>query len=271
MLYTKSALRNFLFWISLAIVVNIIIYYLYGAGDALEFLGGYVIELSLSVDNLFLFLVIFSSFGIPIAYQHRVLTYGIFGAILLRFVFIFLGIAVVNRFHWLLYIFGFILIISSIKLFTHNNETEEFKGNFFMRFVEKIIPVTNKIYGEKFFVRINGHLWATPLMLILILIESSDIVFAIDSIPAIFSITTNPLIVYSSNILAILGLRSLYFLLVKLDSMFKCIRYGVGFVLMFTGIKIIILYFNIEIPTLISLLIIFIILLFSILFSLIID
>ena len=175
MLYTRSALRNFLFWVSLAIAVNIIIYYLYGAGDALEFLGGYVIELSLSVDNLFLFLVIFSSFGIPINYQHRVLAYGIFGAMILRFIFIFLGIAVVNRFHWLLYIFGFILVISSIKLFTNHNETEEFKSNLFMRFIQKIIPVTNKIYGQKFFVRINGHLLATPLMLILILIESSDI------------------------------------------------------------------------------------------------
>lgn len=270
-MYTKSALRNFLLWISIAIVANIVIYYLYGTRDALEFLGGYIIELSLSVDNLFLFLVIFSNFGIPIAYQHRVLNYGIFGAIILRFVFIFLGIAIVNRFHWLLYIFGFLLLISGIKLFMNNNETEEFKGNIFMRLVQKIIPVTNKVYGQKFFVRINGQLWATPLMLILILIESSDIIFAIDSIPAIFSITTNPLIVYSSNILAILGLRSLYFLLVKLDSMFKCIRYGVGFILMFTGVKLIILYFNIAIPTLISLLIIFIILLFSILFSLIID
>lgn len=270
-MYTKSALRNFLFWVSIAIAMNILIYYLYGAGDALEFLGGYVIELSLSVDNLFLFLVIFSSFGIPIAYQHRVLSYGIFGAMILRFIFIFLGIAVVNRFHWLLYIFGIILVISSIKLFTDDNSTEEFKSNFFIRFIQKIIPITNRIYEQKFFVRINGHIWATPLLLVLILIESSDIVFALDSIPAIFSITTNPLIVYTSNILAILGLRSLYFLLVKLDSMFKCIRYGVGFVLMFTGVKLIILYFNITIPTLMSLLIIFIILLFSILFSLIID
>ena len=271
MLYTKNALKNFLFWISFSIVVNIIIYYVYGARDALEFLGGYIIELSLSVDNLFLFLVIFSSFGIPIVYQNRVLTYGIFGAMILRLIFIFLGIAIVNRFHWLLYILGLILFISSIKLFTNHNETEEIKNNYFMKFVQKIIPVTNKIYGQKFFVRINGILYATPLMLILILIESSDIIFALDSIPAIFSITTNPLIVYSSNILAILGLRSLYFLLVKLDSVFKCMRYGVGFVLMFTGIKLIILYFNIVIPTVISLLIIFIILLLSILFSLIID
>lgn len=270
-MYTKNALRNFLFWVGSAIVVNIIIYYLYGIGDALEFLGGYVIELSLSVDNLFLFLVIFSSFGVPINYQHRVLNYGIIGAILLRFIFIFLGIVIVNKFHWLLYIFGFILIVSSIKLFTDNNKTEEFRSNVFIRLIQKVIPITNRLYGEKFLVNINGHILATPLMLVLILIESSDIIFALDSIPAIFSITTKPLIVYSSNILAILGLRSLYFLLVKLDSMFKCIRYGVGFILMFTGIKLLILYFNISIPTLISLLIIFIILLLSILFSLIID
>lgn len=271
MLYTKSALKNFLFWVSISIIVNIAIYYFYGSADAVEFLGGYVIELSLSVDNLFLFLVIFSSFGIPIMYQHRVLTYGIFGAMILRFIFIFLGIAVVNKFHWLLYIFGIILVVSSIKLFRNQNETEDFKSNFFIRIIQRIIPVTNRLYGEKFFIRIKGEVLATPLMLVLILIESSDIIFALDSIPAIFSITTKPLIVYSSNILAVLGLRSLYFLLVKLNSMFKCIRYGVGFVLMFTGIKLIVLYFNIIIPTLISLLIIFIILLFSILFSLIIE
>ena len=270
-MYTKKALRNFIFWATISIIINIIILYFYGSKDAMEYLGGYVLELSLSVDNLFLFLVIFSSFGVPIAYQQRVLNYGVFGAMILRMIFIFLGIAIVNRFHWLLNIFGIVLFFSSLKLFFNQNETEEYKSNYLVKLLQKIIPVTNKLYGEKFFIRKNNIIYATPLFIVLILIESSDIIFALDSIPAIFSITTNPLIVYTSNIFAILGLRSLYFLLVKLNSMFKCIRFGVGFILMFTGIKLIILYFDIVIPTLISLLIIFIILLLSILFSLIID
>ena len=271
MLYTKKALKNFMFWVTIAVIINIFILYFYGSKEALEFLGGYVIELSLSVDNLFLFLVIFSSFGIPIAFQHRVLTYGILGAMILRMIFIFLGIVIVNKFHWLLNVFGIVLFFSSLKLFFINDDTEEYKSNYLVRLLQNIIPVTNRLHRDRFFVKENRVLYATPLLIVLILIESSDVIFALDSIPAIFSISTNPLIVYTSNILAILGLRSLYFLIVKLNSMFKCIRFGVGFILMFTGIKLIILYFNIVIPTVISLLIIFIILLLSVLFSLIID
>ena len=264
----RSALKNFVLWVSLAIVVNIFIYIIFGSEPGLEFLGGYIIELSLSVDNLFLFLLVFTSFNIPISYQKRVLTYGIFGAIVLRFMFIFLGVAIVNTFHWILYIFGFFLFCSGLKILFNKEEAVDFSDSKVLKIMKKITPVTDDLYGECFFVRKNGVLHATPLLLILVLIESSDIIFAMDSIPAIFSITTNPYIVYSSNIFAILGLRSLYFLLAKLNSMFKYIKYGVAFILMFTGVKLFIAFFGITISTMVSLLVIAIILLVSILFSL---
>lgn len=267
----KSALRNFIMWASFAFIVNLFIYFIFGESYGLEFLGGYIIELSLSVDNLFLFLIIFTSFNITIQYQKRVLTYGIIGAIILRFIFIFLGVTIVNKFHWVLYIFGLFLICSGLKILLNKEEEADFSKSKILNIMRRLIPVTDELHHEKFFVRINGILYATPLLLILVLIESSDIIFALDSIPAIFSITTNPYIVYTSNIFAILGLRSLYFLLAKLNSMFSYIKYGVAFILMFTGIKLFIAFFGINISTLISLLIIAIILLSSILFSLILS
>lgn len=265
----RSALKNFILWGILAIVVNIFIYIIFGSEPALEFLGGYIIELSLSVDNLFLFLIIFTSFNIPILYQKRVLTYGIIGAIILRFIFIFLGAVIINTFHWILYIFGFFLFFSGLKILFNKDNSNDFSNNSVLKILEKFIPVTDKLHEEKFFIHENKTLYATPLFIILVLIESSDIIFALDSIPAIFSITTNPFIVYSSNIFAILGLRSLYFLLAKLNSMFKYIKYGIGFILMFTGVKLFIAFLGINVSTIISLLIIAIILLTSILFSLI--
>ena len=265
----RSALRNFIMWASLAFVVNVFIYFIFGADYGLEFLGGYIIELSLSVDNLFLFLIIFTSFNIPISYQKRVLTYGIIGAVILRFVFIFLGVAIINKFNWVLYIFGFFLFCSGLKILLNKEEESDFSKSKVLNIMKHLIPVTNELHHEKFFVRINGVLHATPLLLILVLIESSDIIFALDSIPAIFSITTNPYIVYSSNIFAILGLRSMYFLLAKLNSMFSYIKYGVAFILMFTGIKLFVAFWGINISTVVSLLVIAIILLSSVLFSLI--
>lgn len=264
----RSALRNFILWASLAFIVNVFIYFIFGADYGLEFLGGYIIELSLSVDNLFLFLIIFSSFNIPIFYQKRVLTYGIIGAIILRFIFIFLGVAIVAKFHWVLYIFGFFLFCSGLKILFNKEDEVDFSKSKILNLLKHILPVTEELHKEKFFIRKNGILYATPLLLILILIESSDIIFALDSIPAIFSITTNPYIVYSSNIFAILGLRSLYFLLAKLNSMFVYIKYGVAFILMFTGIKLFIAFWGIIISTTVSLLVIAIILLSSIFFSL---
>lgn len=251
-------------------IVNLIIWYYMGSDKALEFLGGYIIELSLSVDNLFLFLLIFSNFGINSRYQERVLNYGIIGAILLRFVFIVLGIAVVNSFKWILYIFGILLIISGIKIIFHKENDVSVENSKLIQLLKKIIPVTKELHGEKFFIRINNILYATPLFALLFFIEGSDIIFAIDSIPAIFAITTNPLIVYSSNILAILGLRNLYFLLEKLHSTFEYVKYGVGIILIFTGIKLGI-SFKYHISVAVSILVIISVLVVSVLASVIIS
>ncbi len=267
----SKALKNFLGWVLVAIIVNWILYFLMGEQVGLEFLGGYIIELSLSVDNLFLFLIIFSSFNIPVNYQKKVLTYGIIGAIIFRFIFIFLGVSIVNRFHWMLYVFSIFLMFSGIKIFFHDDEEKDLSKSKLLIVLKKVVPFVNNLYGDKLFVRKGIKIYATPLFLTLLMIEFSDIVFALDSIPAIFAISTKPVVIYLSNILAVLGLRSLYFILAKLNNMFKYIKYGVAIVLIFTGVKLFILYFNIVIPTVISLLIIIIILLASILFSLIMD
>lgn len=264
---TKKAFKWVIFWIVLALIFNLGIYLTLGSEKAVEFLGGYVIEQSLSLDNLFLFLLVFSSFGISEKYQRRVLNYGIIGAIILRLIFIILGVAVVNKFSWVLYIFGAVLIISGFKMMRNHEEEQDFKNNKLFKLLNKIIPVTNSLVGEKFFVKINNVLHATPLLAILVLIEGTDIIFAIDSIPAIFSITTDPFIVYTSNIFAILGLRSLYFVLVSVNNSFKYVKYGVALILVFTGIKLLILMFNIHIPVALSVAIIFIILIASIIMS----
>ncbi|MBB6623931.1 TerC/Alx family metal homeostasis membrane protein [Clostridium gasigenes] len=262
--FTKLA-----FWVTLSIIFNLFIYIARGEQAAVEYFGGYIIEMSLSLDNLFLFLMIFSSFGISLIYQERVLKYGIFGAMILRMIFIILGVKIVNKFHWVIYIFGFLLIFSALKMLFKMEQVKDFKENIIIKGLNRIIPVTSELVGNKFFVFQNNVLCATPLFAILLIIESSDVMFALDSIPAIFSITTDPFIVYTSNIFAILGLRSMYYLLFKLNDRFQFMKYGIIVILMFTGIKLIILYFNIEISALISVLIIIIILLGSILLSLI--
>lgn len=267
---TKKAINQFLFWVALALLFNLGIYFYFGQQKAIEFFGGYIIEQSLSLDNLFLFLVIFSSFGITAEYQKRVLNYGIFGAIILRLIFVVLGVAIVNKFHWILYVFGVILIVSGLKIMLKKEEEEtDFKNNKLIKFLSKFIPFTDKLEGEKFFTRKNGVLYATPLLAILVIIESSDLIFAIDSIPAIFSITTDTFIVYSSNIFAILGLRNLYFLIGILNDKFKYVKMGVALILVFTGIKLSILFFHIEISVVLSVAIIFTILAASIIVSMI--
>jgi len=265
---TKKAVKFVLMWMGLAIIFNAGILFIEGPTKALEFLGGYMIELSLSVDNLFLFLILFSSFGVKPQYQRRVLNFGIFGAIVLRLVFILLGIKVVNSIHWILYIFGVILIISGLKMMFGHDKDKNHKDSKVIKILSKIMPVTDTMHEEKFFIRQNKKLFATPLFAILILIESSDILFAIDSIPAIFSITTDPFIVYTSNIFAILGLRSLYFVLSALQEKFKYVKYGVACILMFTGVKLGILFFHIEISIVVSLITIFTILVGSVIVSL---
>lgn len=267
---TKKHLIKFLIVVLIAFIFNLFIWYYSGSTKALEFLGGYIIELSLSVDNLFLFLMIFSSFGIDAKYQKRVLTYGIFGAIILRFIFVMLGIAVISRFKWILNIFGILLIISGIKIVLGKEDDVSFEDSKLVKILKKIIPVTDKLHEEKFFVKIDNVLHATPLFAILFLIEGSDVLFAIDSIPAIFAITTDPIIVYTSNILAILGLRNLYFLLEKLHSTFEYVKYGIGAILIFTGIKLGISFLY-HIPVGISILIIILVLTVSVISSVIIT
>lgn len=263
----KKAFYWVAFWIGLALCFNVGIYFFMGKEKALEFLAGYIIEQSLSIDNLFLFIIVFSSFGIKSEYQKRVLNYGIAGAIVLRLIFIVLGVTIVNMFHWVLYVFGIILVISGIKMMFKHEENENYKESKVIKLLGKIIPVTDTLEGEKFFVRKNKVLYATPLLAILILIEFTDILFAIDSIPAIFSITTDVFIVYSSNIFAILGLRSMYFVLIKLHEKFKYVKYGVALILTFTGIKLSVLFFDFKIPIELSLGIIFTILAGSIIIS----
>jgi tellurite resistance protein TerC len=265
---TKKAVKWVAFWIGLALLFNLGIYFTLGEQKALEFLGGYVIEESLSLDNLFLFILVFSSFGITQEYQRRVLNYGIIGAVILRLIFVVLGVAVVSKFTWILYVFGAILIFSGFKMMRNEDEEQDFKDSKLLKLVKKIIPVTDNLVGDKFFVRINNVLHATPLLAILVIIEGTDIIFAIDSIPAIFSITTDTFIVYSSNIFAILGLRSMYFLLASINESFKYVKYGVALILIFTGIKLSILVFHIHISVILSVGIIFFILITSIIISL---
>ncbi len=269
-LSTKKHLSKFLLITFIAFIFNLAIWYYMGSEKALEFLGGYIIELSLSVDNLFLFLMIFSSFGISPNHQKRVLSYGILGAIVLRFIFVILGIAVINTFTWVLYIFGVLLIISGIKIMFNKEDEVSFENSKLIKLLKKILPVTKELHEEKFFVKINNVLHATPLFALLFLIEGSDVLFAIDSIPAIFAITTNPFIVYTSNIFAILGLRNLYFLLEKLHSTFEYVKYGVGMILIFTGIKLGI-SFKYHIPVGISITVIVSILIVSVLVSVLIS
>ena len=268
---TKKALSWVAFWISLALCFNAGIYFFLGKEKALEFLGGYVLEQSLSIDNLFLFLMVFSSFCIKPEFQRRVLNYGIMGAIILRLIFIVLGVTVVNMFHWVLYVFGGVLIISGMRMAFKKEKAEYVKDSRIIKLLGKIIPITTTLNGEKFFVRKNKILYATPLFAILILIEFTDIIFAIDSIPAIFSITTDIFIVYTSNIFALLGLRSMYFVLCKLHERFKYVKYGVALILTFTGVKLLVLMFHIEIPIGLSLAIIFSLLTGSIIVSLILS
>lgn len=244
----KKALRRALCWVGLALLFNLGVLLFQGRQSAIEFFGGYLIELSLSVDNLFLFLMIFSSFGIPAEYQRRVLAFGVAGAILMRFLFILLGAALVRRFEWALYVFGAILIFSGTRMMMASDHQKDYKGHSLMMRFGKVFPFTGKLEGEKFFVRRNGRVYATLLFTVLLLVEFSDLLFAIDSIPAIFSITTDVFIVYTSNIFAILGLRSFYFALERLCRIFAYMKYGVAAVLVFTGVKLSMLFFHFEIP-----------------------
>lgn len=234
----KEALLWSLFWISLAIFFNIGIYFLVGKVKALEFLTGYLIEESLSVDNLFVFILIFGFFKIEPKYQHKVLFWGIIGAVIMRAVFIFAGVALIQQFNWVMYVFGAFLIYTGIKMLFEKEEDEYNPNkNVFIRGFKKFFPVTDDMSRPHFFVRNNKILYATPFFITLMVIEASDLIFAVDSIPAVLSVSKDPFIVYTSNIFAILGLRSLYFALNGMMSYFHYLKYALSGILTFIGVK----------------------------------
>jgi tellurite resistance protein TerC len=224
-------------WVCLAMIFNVAVYFAWGSEKALEFLTGYVIEKSLSVDNLFVFLMIFQYFNTPSQYQHRVLFWGILGALILRAIFIATGSALLSNFHWMIYVFGGFLVVTGIKMYLQGDEKIEPEKNPVVRLFERWVPIIRKYDGQKFFIRREGKSYATLLMLVLIVVETTDVIFAIDSIPAIFAITDDPFIVYTSNVFAILGLRALYFMLAGVMEMFLYLKVGLSFVLCFVGAK----------------------------------
>jgi tellurite resistance protein TerC len=257
-------------WVTLAMIFMVFIYFDLGKIKALEFLTGYVIEYSLSVDNIFVFIMIFSYFAVDDRYQHKVLFWGIIGALIMRAIFIFAGVALINRFHWIIFIFGGFLIITGIRMLFQKDTSVDPEKNPVVRFFRKILPVTGAMHGERFFIKKDKRLYATPLFLVLLVIETSDLIFAVDSIPAILAITQDSFIVYTSNIFAIMGLRSLYFAVSGIMEYFRYLKIGLAFVLTFVGLKMLGSGFGLKIPIILSLLTILSILLISIMASVII-
>ncbi|HNP67593.1 MAG TPA: TerC family protein [Aequorivita sp.] len=261
---TKEAAIWTTVWVTLALGFSGIIYWLFKDGlvenptnlapdvAVLKYITGYLIELSLSIDNVFVIAVIFSSFAIPQKYQHEVLFYGILGAIVFRALMIFFGVALINKFDWIIYVFGAFLLFTAFRMLTHKESEFDPKKSKMFRFLKKLFPVSYKMDGDKFFIKRMGVRAATPLFVALIIIELTDILFALDSIPAILAITADPFIVFSSNILAILGLRSMYFLISRMLTKFRYINYSLVVILAFVGVKMIISH-NVEIPEWLSL------------------
>jgi len=257
---TREALIWSVVWITVAMLFNLWLYFYLGdkygeeiaTQKSLEFLTGYILEKSLAVDNLFVFVMLFAYFKVPDIYQKRVLVYGIFGALILRSIMIVIGATLVSEFQWILYIFGAFLLFSGIKMFKASEDSGDIENNFIIKFLRKNFKITDNYHGEKFFVNIDGKTWITPLFVVLIFIEVTDLIFAVDSIPAIFAVTTDPFIVYTSNIFAILGLRALYFILADMADRFELLKYGLAVILMFIGVKLLIMEFY-KIPILLSL------------------
>ena len=239
----KEALIWTFVWIFLALIFNVIIYFWRGQQQALEYFTGYLVEKALSIDNIFVFIMIFTYFQIPAKYQHKILFWGILGALIMRVIFIFAGVALLEKFHFTIYIFGALLIFTGIKMFNHSNLKINPDKNPVLMFIKKFIPVSPTLHEDNFFTRIDGRRYATPLFLVLILIETTDLIFAVDSIPAILAITQDHFIVYTSNVFAILGLRSLYFALAGVVHRFWLLSYGLAIVLVFVGIKMILIDF----------------------------
>jgi tellurite resistance protein TerC len=251
----KEALIWSAVWIALALCLNAGIYYFMGKVKALEFLTGYLIEKSLSVDNIFVFILIFSYFKIEPRYQHKILFWGILGALVMRIALILLGVELLNRFHWVIYVFGLLLIATGIKLALEKGKEINPDKNPVLRLFKKIMPVTNEMAGGKFITRVYGKVSATPLLVVLIVVETTDLIFAVDSIPAILAISRDTFIVYTSNVMAILGLRALYFALAGVMGLFHYLHYGLSAILVFVGAKMMLtdLY---KIPIIVSLIVI---------------
>ncbi len=266
-------------WVAMAVVFNLIIFLFWGTlapestlsshEAALAFATGYLIEKSLSIDNLFVFAMIFSAFAVPRAYQHKVLFYGVVGALVMRGIMILAGSALIARYHWLLYVFGVLLIFTGIKMAMHkNDESNDISNSRWLKALSRRLPMTDSFRGAAFWVREHGRWMATPLLLVVLVVELSDLMFAIDSIPAIFAVTTDPFLVYTANVMALLGLRSLFFVLESLMDRFHYLNYGLAVMLSFVGVKMLLLDTAWAIPTPVSLLVIASVLGASISFSL---
>ena len=240
-------------WVTLALLFNVGVWYYAGSQKALEFFTGYLIEKSLSVDNIFVFALLFSYFAVPQKYQHKVLFWGILGALVMRAVMIGAGVVLITRFAWIIYIFGAFLILTGIKMIVKREEEIHPERNPVVRWFKRLMPVTSDYREDNFFVREKGIRMATPLFVVLLLVEFTDLIFAVDSIPAIFAVTTDPFIVYTSNVFAILGLRSLYFALAGVMNKFHYLKIGLGVVLAFVGVKMLLAHSPYKIDTLVSL------------------
>jgi len=274
----KEALGWTCVWFTMAMLFAGLMVKMRGREEALQFVTGYIIELSLSMDNVFVIALIFGYFRVPLTYQHRVLFWGIMGALIMRGVMIGVGAVLIQKFHWMIYVFGGFLVLTGIKMLFAGDEGVHPEKNPVIRFVKRLFPVAHDFDGQRFFTRINGQRMLTPLAIVLIMVETTDLIFAVDSIPAIFSVTTVPFIVFTSNVFAILGLRSLYFVLANAIGLFRYLKVGLSVVLVFVGVKMIIApppgaeelsWYHYKIPTTVSLSVVGGIILLSILISVI--
>lgn len=264
----KKALWQTIFWVTLALAFMLFVWFEYGQKIALEYLSAYLTEWSLSIDNIFVFILIFAFFGVKEDYYARVLLIGIMMAIVFRVIFITIGIALVERFEWLLYVFGGILVITGVKMFSAKQENEiNLSENAVYNFLKKILPISHEDGNGKFTIRHNGKKYYTSIFVVVIMLATTDIVFALDSIPAVFGISTNRLVIYTSNIFAVLGLRSLFFLLKGAVNKFSHLQQGIAIVLVFIGLKMLVEIFHIKIPVYVSLLVILICLAASVIYS----
>jgi tellurite resistance protein TerC len=235
-------------WVVVALIFNVGVYYFEGAEVGLNFLAGYLIERALSLDNIFVFIVIFSYFGVSPNHQYKVIFWGIIGALVLRALFIAAGIALIAKFHWIIYVFGALLVWTGVKMAMGKGEEMDLEANPVVRLCRRFIPLTSGYEGDRFFVRREGRRLATPLFVVLLVVSVMDVVFAVDSVPAVFAITLDPFIVFSSNVFAVLGLRALYFALAGLMQLFHYLHYGLALILVFVGVKMLLTYFEVHIP-----------------------